>query len=301
MKLNKIILAAAVGLSLFGLTACTGSKGNVDKNVVTMKGNTIREGDVYNEAIKYPSVGVAQLVQNMTFNMIFEEDLGKTVTTKEVDAVFNKTKDQYGDNFDSYLQQQEGLTQETYRETIRLNLLQKAAIDKDIKNTQYTDDAIKEAWKTYYPEVDAYVYSSASKDDAQKMHDQAASDFASFKKTADSSGYEKKFDSSDTSIPKEVQEAAVKLTDGQSSDVISPQDASSTGTMYYFVYMIKNPGKNDADMSKYEDKIKDYIKVTKENDSTYTASVIKSYLTKHNVTVKEKALSNIFSSFTGTN
>ncbi|GAB2025295.1 peptidyl-prolyl cis-trans isomerase [Lactovum odontotermitis] len=300
MKLKKIILAAAVGLSLFALTACTSSKGNIDKNVVTMKGDTIREGDVYDEAIKYPTVGISQLVQNMTFSKIFEEDLGKTVTTKEVTAEFDKTKTQYGDNLDTYLQQQ-GLTQDTYKETIRLNLLQKAAIDKDIKATQYTDDAIKAAWATYYPEVDTYVYSSASKDEAQKIHDQAASDFDGFKKTADSSGYEQKFDSSNTSLPQEVRDAAVKLTDGQSSDVITSQDESTSTPMYYFVYMIKNPGKNDADMSKYKKQIENYIKVTKENDSTYTAGVIKGYLTKHNVTVKEKALSNIFSSFTATN
>jgi foldase protein PrsA len=298
LKLKKIILAAAVGLSLFGLTACTSSKGPGTKNVVTMKGDTIEVIDVYNEGVKYPTLGTTQLVQNLTFSKIFEKDLGKTVTNKEVMAQFDKAKDQYGDSLDSYLQQ-EGLTQETYKESIRLKLLQTAAIDKEIKATQYTDDAIKKAWETYYPEVDTYIYSSVTKDDVQKQHDQAASDFAAFKKTADSSGLEQKFDSSNTTIPHEVQEAAIKLTDGQSSEII-PVQADSTGTTtYYFVYMIKNPGKNAADMSKYKSQIKNYIKVTKENDSAYTAGVMKTYLTKHNVTVKEKALSNIFSNFTG--
>lgn len=52
-----------------------------------------------------------------------------------------------------------------------------------------------------------------------------------------------KFDSTTTTVPAEVKEAAFKLKDGQVSDVITSTNASTYTTEYYVVKMVKNQTK----------------------------------------------------------
>lgn len=60
-----------------------------------------------------------------------------------------------------------------------------------------------------------------------------------------------KFDSTTTTVPAEVKEAAFKLKDGQVSDVITSTNASTYTTEYYVVKMVKNQNKGN-DMDKYK-------------------------------------------------
>lgn len=260
-----------------------------------MKGDTIEEVDVYAQAAKYPSTGASQLIQNLTFSKIFEKEFGKNVSTADVEKAYNDQKTQYGSMWSSYLSQQ-GYSETSYKESLRLQMLEKYAIDHEITSTQYSKAKLEAAWTNYYPTVDAYVVSSTTKADVQKAHDQATSDYTSFKKDQDTKGTEVKFDSSNTSIPATVQAAATKLTNGQSSDVITSTDQSTGSSTYYFVYMISNPGKG-SDYTKYSSQLKNYIKTQKESDQSFTASVFKKYLLKYNVIVKDQSFNNIFSNY----
>lgn len=296
MKLKKIVLATIVGLSLFALTACSSSGSNKGTtNVVTMKGDTIEEVDVYAEAAKFPSTGANQLIQNLTFSKIFEKEFGKKVSSSDVQEQYDNQKAQYGTSWDTYLSQQ-GYTEASYKESLRLQMLEQYAIDQEISATEYSDAKLKSAWANYYPTVDTYVVSSTTKDDVQKAHDQAISDFSSFKKDQDSKGTEVKFDTSNTTIPSDVQTAATKLSNGKSSDIITSTDQSTGATTYYFVYIINNPGKG-SDYKKYTTQLKNYVKTQKEKDQTFTASVFKKYLLKYNVIVKDQNFNNIFSNY----
>jgi foldase protein PrsA len=304
LKLKKIVLAGALALSLVTLTACSpsaSSKGGT--NVVTMKGDTIEEVDVYDQAAMYPQQGANKLIQDLTFSKIFEKEFASKVTTSDVQKKYDTQKTQYGSSWSSYLSQS-GFTETSYKASLRLQLLEQYAIDKEIAATEYTTAKLKTAWTTYYPTVDAYVVSSSTKTDVQTVHDQATSDFSTFKSTQDSNGTEVKFDSSNTTIPATVQEAASKLQNGQSSEVIAYTDSNSSSstygqTTYYFVYMISNPGKG-SDYTKYKTQLQNYIKSQKESDQTFVASVFKKYLTKYNVIVKDKNFSSIFSNYIGT-
>lgn len=79
------------------LAAC--GKDGANSDIVTMKGDTIRVSDLYKEAKEYPSTGTATLLQNMTFNKIFEKEFGKKVSDKAVNAEFDAQKTSLGSNF----------------------------------------------------------------------------------------------------------------------------------------------------------------------------------------------------------
>ena len=69
--------------------------------------------------------------------------------------------------------------------------------------------------------------------------------------TTKEDGGKVKFDSTTTTVPTEVKEAAFKLKDGQVSDVITSTNTSTYATEYYVVKMVKNQNKGN-DMDKYK-------------------------------------------------
>ncbi|MFV0555837.1 MAG: foldase [Lactovum sp.] len=297
MKIKKTILSLTIALALLGLSACSNSSKseNANKNVVTMKGDTIQIVDVYNEATLFPSVGTGTLIQNLTFSKIFEKEFADEVTEEDVQKEYNSMKSDYGSSFESYLAQ-EGMTTESYKSLLRLQLLQQVAIEKKVEETEFTDAKLKKAWENYHPTVEAYVLSYSSEEEAKTARDSALNDLENFKTTQNSNGTSKKFDSSNTTINEEVRKAAFALKDGETSEIIPITDAVSGTSSYYVVHMISNQEKGD-DMSKYNAQLKNYIVTQKESDESFVASVFKEYLTDYNVTVKETAYSNIFSNY----
>lgn len=286
------------GAALVTLSGCSSSD-SASKDIITMKGDTIRVSDLYKEAKQFPSQPTNTLLQNLTFDKIFTKDFGKEVTDKDVSKKVKSIKDQYGSQFSSALQQQ-GLTEASFTPYMRTQMLEQAAIDHEIKETQYTDANLKKAWESYHPDVTAYVVSETSKDAATKALDAAKKDDAgkaSFEKTNAESKVT--FNSTSTSVPTEVQTAAFKLKNGEFSDVIESTSSSTGATSYYIVEMVKTSEKG-TDMKKYKKELQNVIKTEKEQDTTFVSSVIAKYLKKNNVTVKESAFASLFSQFTQT-
>lgn len=286
------------GAALVTLSGCSSSD-SASKDIITMKGDTIRVSDLYKEAKQFPSQPTNTLLQNLTFDKIFTKDFGKEVTDKDVNKKVKSLKDQYGSQFASALQQQ-GLTEASFTPYMRTQMLEQAAIDHEIEATQYTDANLKKAWESYHPDVTAYVVSETSKDEATKALDAAKKDDAgkaSFEKTNAASKVT--FNSTSTTVPTEVQTAAFKLKNGEFSSVIESTSASTGATSYYIVEMVKSSEKG-SDMNKYKKELKNVIKAEKEQDTTFVSGVIAKYLKKNNVTVKESAFASIFSQFTQT-
>lgn len=286
------------GAALVTLSGCSSSD-SASKDIITMKGDTIRVSDLYKEAKQFPSQPTNTLLQNLTFDKIFTKDFGKEVTDKDVSKKVKSIKDQYGSQFSSALQQQ-GLTEASFTPYMRTQMLEQAAIDHEIKETQYTDANLKKAWESYHPDVTAYVVSETSKDAATKALEAAKKDDAgkaSFEKTNAESKVT--FNSTSTSVPTEVQTAAFKLKNGEFSDVIESTSSSTGATSYYIVEMVKTSEKG-TDMNKYKKELQNVIKTEKEQDTTFVSSVIAKYLKKNNVTVKESAFASLFSQFTQT-
>ncbi|WP_332372592.1 foldase [Lactococcus cremoris] len=297
-KLGLVMATVFAGAALVTLSGCSSSDSE-SKDIITMKGDTIRVSDLYKEAKQFPSQPTNTLLQNLTFDKIFTKDFGKEVTDKDVNKKVKSLKDQYGSQFASALQQQ-GLTEASFTPYMRTQMLEQAAIDHEIEATQYTDANLKKAWESYHPDVTAYVVSETSKDAATKALDAAKKDDAgkaSFEKTNAASKVT--FNSTSTTVPTEVQTAAFKLKNGEFSSVIESTSASTGATSYYIVEMVKSSEKG-SDMNKYKKELKNVIKAEKEQDTTFVSGVIAKYLKKNNVTVKESAFASIFSQFTQT-
>lgn len=294
---KKLLLTAATALSLLVLGACsnTGSE-----EIATMKGNKITVEQFYNEA-KNTSAN-QQLARNMIIYQAFEDKYGDKVTQKEIDAKYDEQAKQYGDTFDSQLKAA-GYTKESYKKTIKQQLAMEAGLKAHIK---LTDADLKTAWESFHPEVEAQIIAVSSEDDAKAVKEEVSKDGADFAKiakeksvdtTTKDDGGTVKFDSTSTTIPAEVQEAAWKLKDGEISDPIAVTNTSTYTQTFYIVKMVKTSSKGN-DMDKYKDQLKEIAEETKLNDSDFTTKVIGEVLKDQNVKIKDSAFSSVLETFT---
>ncbi len=168
-----------------------------------------------------------------------------------------------------------------------------------------TEKDLKEAWKTFHPEVEAQIIKVSSEDEAKEVKKSAddGTDFAKLakEKSTDEAtkkdGGKIKFDSQTTDVPTEVKEAAFKLKDGQVSDVISATNTTSYSTDYYVVKMVKNQNKGD-DMNKYKKQLESIARDTKESDQDLQKEIIAKVLKEENVKVTDDAFKNVLTPFT---
>ncbi|BDP76448.1 foldase protein PrsA [Enterococcus faecium] len=294
MKKRFLALAIVLGTGL--LSGCTNAG---EKTAVSYKGGTISEQEVM-DSLKNMQ-GADSAVQQLIVYQVFEDKYGDDVSTKEIDSQYDQTKKQLGDSFDSQLKSA-GYTEQTFKDSIKQSLAFQEGLKKHIK---LTDEDLKTAWESFHPEVEAQIIQVASEDDAKDVKKAAdkGDDFSKLAKdkstdtTTKEDGGKVKFDSTTTTVPAEVKEAAFKLKDGQVSDVITSTNASTYTTEYYVVKMVKNQNKGN-DMDKYKKELKEIATDTKLSDSTFQNKVIGEVLKDANVKIKDKDFENVLSTFT---
>ena len=294
MKKRFLALASVLGTGL--LSGCTNAG---EKTAVSYKGGTISEQEVMDSLKKMQ--GADSAVQQLIVYQVFEDKYGDDVSTKEIDSQYDQTKKQLGDSFDSQLKSA-GYTEQTFKDSIKQSLAFQEGLKKHIK---LTDEDLKTAWESFHPEVEAQIIQVASEDDAKDVKKAAdkGDDFSKLAKdkstdtTTKEDGGKVKFDSTTTTVPAEVKEAAFKLKDGQVSDVITSTNASTYNTEYYVVKMVKNQNKGN-DMDKYKKELKEIATDTKLSDSTFQNKVIGEVLKDANVKIKDKDFENVLSTFT---
>lgn len=294
MKKRFLALAIVLGTGL--LSGCTNAG---EKTAVSYKGGTISEQEVMDSLKKMQ--GADSAVQQLIVYQVFEDKYGDDVSTKEIDSQYDQTKKQLGDSFDSQLKSA-GYTEQTFKDSIKQSLAFQKGLKKHIK---LTDEDLKTAWESFHPEVEAQIIQVASEDDAKDVKKAAdkGDDFSKLAKdkstdtTTKEDGGKVKFDSTTTTVPAEVKEAAFKLKDGQVSDVITSTNASTYTTEYYVVKMMKNQNKGN-DMDKYKKELKEIATDTKLSDSTFQNKVIGEVLKDANVKIKDKDFENVLSTFT---
>ena len=294
MKKRFLALAIVLGTGL--LSGCTNAG---EKTAVSYKGGTISEQEVMDSLKKMQ--GADSAMQQLIVYQVFEDKYGDDVSTKEIDSQYDQTKKQLGDSFDSQLKSA-GYTEQTFKDSIKQSLAFQEGLKKHIK---LTDEDLKTAWESFHPEVEAQIIQVASEDDAKDVKKAAdkGDDFSKLAKdkstdtTTKEDGGKVKFDSTTTTVPAEVKEAAFKLKDGQVSDVITSTNASTYTTEYYVVKMVKNQNKGN-DMDKYKKELKEIATDTKLSDSTFQNKVIGEVLKDANVKIKDKDFENVLSTFT---
>ena len=296
---KKFVAGAVTLLSVVALAAC--AKGGSDKDIVTMKGDTITVGDFYDE-IKH-NQGAQQYLFQMTINKVFEKEYGSKVSDKDVEKKVDEQKKQLGEAFNSYLTQQ-GLTEETNKQQIRSNLLLEYAVDQAISK-ELTDEAYKKAFESYTPEITANVIKLDSEEKANEVLASVKAEGADFAQIAkenstDASTKEKggeiKFDSGTTTVPTRVKEAASKLdVNGISDVVIDPASQKSAGA-YYIVKVTKKEEKG-SDWKKYEKRLKEILTADRKNDANFIRSIIAKAMTNANIKVKDDAFKATFNQY----
>lgn len=296
---KKFVAGAVTLLSVVALAAC--AKSGSDKDIVTMKGDTITVGDFYDE-IKY-NQGAQQYLFQMTINKVFEKEYGSKVSDKDVEKKVDEQKKQLGEAFKSYLTQQ-GLTEETNKQQIRSNLLLEYAVDQAISK-ELTDEAYKKAFETYTPEITANVIKLDSEEKANEVLASVKAEGADFAQIAkenstDAStkdkGGEITFDSGTTTVPTRVKEAASKLdVNGISDVVIVPASQNSAGS-YYIVKVTKKEEKG-SDWKKYEKRLKEILTADRKNDANFIRSIIAKAMTNANIKVKDDAFKATFNQY----
>ena len=296
---KKFVAGAVTLLSVVTLAAC--AKGGSDKDIVTMKGDTITVGDFYDE-IKH-NQGAQQYLFQMTINKVFEKEYGSKVSDKDVEKKVDEQKKQLGEAFNSYLTQQ-GLTEETNKQQIRSNLLLEYAVDQAISK-ELTDEAYKKAFESYTPEITANVIKLDSEEKANEVLASVKAEGADFAQIAkenstDASTKEKggeiKFDSGTTTVPTRVKEAASKLdVNGISDVVIDPASQKSAGA-YYIVKVTKKEEKG-SDWKKYEKRLKEILTADRKNDANFIRSIIAKAMSNANIKVKDDAFKATFNQY----
>ena len=296
---KKFVAGAVTLLSVVALAAC--AKGGSDKDIVTMKGDTITVGDFYDE-IKH-NQGAQQYLFQMTINKVFEKEYGSKVSDKDVEKKVDEQKKQLGEAFNSYLTQQ-GLTEETNKQQIRSNLLLEYAVDQAISK-ELTDEAYKKAFESYTPEITANVIKLDSEEKANEVLASVKAEGADFAQIAkenstDAStkdkGGEIKFDSGTTTVPTRVKEAASKLdVNGISDVVIVPASQNNAGS-YYIVKVTKKEEKG-SDWKKYEKRLKEILTADRKNDANFIRSIIAKAMTNANIKVKDDAFKATFNQY----
>ncbi len=135
--MKKTVLSLTLAASVLALSAC----GNASsEQVATTKVGDVTKDQLYNEMKDSVGKSALQLI-------IVEKVLNDKykVSDKDVDAEFNKQKEQMGANFEQTLAAQ-NMDEKSFKRSLKLNLLQEAALTEDVQ--------VSEAdMKAYYEEM----------------------------------------------------------------------------------------------------------------------------------------------------
>lgn len=292
---KKWLVVGASALMACSLAACS----NGDKTVVSMKGGKITEEQYY-DAMKQTSAG-KQTLETMILNKCLEEEYGNKVSSKEVNAQFNKYKKQYGSSFDTVLQQNQ-LTEATFKKNIRTNLLLEAALKA---NKKITHKDLEEQWKDYQPKVTVQEILVSKKSDAEDIinklkQDNSEKNFANLAKqySQDSSskndgGKIPPFNNQNTSLDPAFEQAAFKLKNNEfTQEPVKGQDG------YFVIRMINNPGKGK--MADHKKELEKQIYANWMQNQSVMNDVITKVLKQGDVSIKDKDLQNILSNYLST-
>ncbi|GAA3626941.1 peptidylprolyl isomerase [Lactobacillus hamsteri] len=292
MKKATAVLAVA-GIALTA-TACSNGS---NQTVASYKGGKITQQQYYDE-MKKSQAGQSTLA-NMIINRALEEQYGSKVSKKQIDKQFNNYKKQYGSQFSAVLQQN-GMTQSSFKQNLKTNLLSEAAL-KNIKKVSKKQE--QEAWKSYQPKVTVQHILVAKKSTAEDIIKQLkdGKSFSSLAKkysldtaTKNKAGKLPAFDSTDTTLDSTFKTSAFKLKTGE---VTETPVKSQSG--YHVIKMINHPAKGS--FASHKKAIDDQIYASMAQDQETMRSVIATVLKKADVSIKDSDLKNVLSSYVSTN
>lgn len=143
--MKKSVLTLTLAASVLALSACTND--NADSTVIVSSDlGDITKEDLYEEM--KTSIG-DQAVQILMIEKVLSEEY--EVTDEEVQAEIDSSKEELGENYESFLEQN-NQTEESYEKVIRLNLLQEKALEDGV---EVTDEEIQAEYERQNTEINA--------------------------------------------------------------------------------------------------------------------------------------------------
>ena len=294
--LRGLVLVAVSALVGAGaMYVSLGNKTTEETILVSMKGDTVTVGDVFN-SLK-GSNQTQQSVLSATLQKVLEKEYGSKVSKEDVDKAYKQASEQYGDQFSQVLAAY-GQTEESYRTQIRTQKLVEYAVNqaaqKDLTEANY-----KAAYDNYTPNTEVQVVSTTDKAVADKVASEAKAEGADFSKVAKDNSLKvtsKTVNSASQDFPTDVLTAAFKQDANAVSDVVTVSNSSTGAATYYVVKTVSKSEKN-ADWKNYKDDLTKVIINGKKDDTNFTNSVIAKVLKKYNVKVVDKSFSTILDQY----
>ena len=293
------LLAAITLSSIFASTVTYGlvtNKQTESTPIVTLKGDTIDIIDFYNETKKTQLSSAKASVLLSIMSRVLESEYGDKVTDEDVKKLYDETASGYGDTFEDEIAKY-GYTTDTYKESLRLDLLMDAAYQK-VAEAEITDENIQTQYDQYFPKVNAQVLVFDSETNAKTAKDQLAEkDFATIAQEIGQEKVDYEFTSESTDLPATIMEDAWKLDVDSVSDVITYDDAA-TATTYYFV--IKTTAKETkGSLEELKDKMKEMAIEYKKEGAEFQQKVLSDLFKKYNVKIKDEAFGDVLFEYTG--
>ncbi len=282
--LKKIAVLAGAAAIALSTAACSSSSATV----VNYKGGKITQ-DEYYEAMKDTSAGQSTLVSLIIYRTL-KAQYGDKVSSKKINAEYNKYKKQYGSSFSTVLSYS-GLTTKSFKQNLATNLYSVAAL-KDLKKPTTTQE--KNWWKSYHTKTTVQHIVVAKKSTAEAVIKKLKSgtSFATLAKkystdtaTKKKAGKMAAFDSTstDTSLSSTFKSAVWKLKEGEYTT--TPVKTSSG---YEVIKVLKTTEKGSYIKNKSFIDKQLYAKWAA--DSNTMTKIISKVLKKANVNIKDKDL-----------
>ena len=264
--------------------------------IVTLKGDTIDIIDFYNETKKTQLSSAKASVLLSIMSRVLESEYGDKVTEEDVQKLYDENASGYGDTFEDEIAKY-GYTTDTYKESLRLDLLMDAAYQK-VAEAEITDEDIQTQYDQYFPKVNAQVLVFDSETNAKTAKDQLAEkDFATIAQEIGQEKVDYEFTSESTDLPATIMEDAWKLDVDSVSDIITYDDAA-TATTYYFV--IKTTAKETkGSLDELKDKMKEMAIEYKKEGAEFQQKVLSDLFKKYNVKIKDEAFGDVLFEYTG--
>jgi foldase protein PrsA len=148
--MKKWILTMSLAAGVIGLSACNNADDNGGNSevVAETKAGDVTKEELYTSMKEKFTPQMEQALQELVLTKVLSDKY--EVTEKEVDEKLNEAKDQLGPQFEMFLSQY-NLNEESFREYLKLQLLQEKAATADV---EVSEDELKEYYENWKPEIE---------------------------------------------------------------------------------------------------------------------------------------------------
>jgi foldase protein PrsA len=147
-SMKKWIISVTLATGMIGLAGCSGDGADNNDVVATTKAGDVTKDELYKSMKQKFTPQMEQALQELVYTKVLSDKY--EVSDKEVDEKLNEAKDQLGPQFDMFLQQY-NLDEKSFKDYLKLQLLQEKAATSDVK---VSEKELKEYYEKWKPEIE---------------------------------------------------------------------------------------------------------------------------------------------------